>query len=296
MPSQHEIDYVPSICCVNGQWAGNAISTEVSSDLSAASTFYTAYSSSLSTALSADVSKVSTFVSANSESLHNDFTSMSSSLAAFASTFTPPPDPFAKRDTVTIHKSIISNDVDNWRNNVDNFEATWVPPTTTWSIPNAVYTWTPPPHPDVVIEKRETVTVYTSRVKSVLDAGDDNIRHDINNVKATFTPPPVPTSPPPHPDVIFDKRAVSVVSHGLTCYGQAVVTLSASDAASLISSATSAASGTLYHANGSTMTPATATKTKTSSTSTSTAGAAIHTRFPMLAVGGVVVAVAFAAM
>ena len=212
------------------------ISSAVSSHVSGASTFYTAYSSSISTALSADASKVSTFVTANSQSIHNDLTSMSSSIAAFASTFTPPPDPFAKRDTVTVHKSVISDDIHTWRSDVDKFAATWVPPTTTWSIPDAVYTWTPP-------------------------------------------------------DVIFDKRAVSVVSHGLTCHGQAVVTMSASNAASLVASATSAASGTQYYADGSTRGPATAT-----STSSSTAGAAINTRGPMLAVGGAAIAFAFAAL
>lgn len=68
--------------------------------------------------------------------------------------------------------------------------------------------------------------------------------------------------------------------------------MAASNAASQIASATSAAKGMRYYANGSSGTLA----PSATSTSTSTAGAAMITRGPMLVVGGAAVALAFAAM
>jgi hypothetical protein len=286
------------------------------------STFYTAYSSSLSTALSGVASRASNFVSANSQSLQSDLSSaqpflstLSSSLKSFEATATPPPDPFGKRDTVTIQKSsissVLSKNAESWSSDWNETEETWTAPSwvTTWTPP----AWTPPPHPDVVVErdniearniethpthiyvdKRETVTIQTASLHSVVDDEANNW----SNFEKTWTPPPVPTetwiatwTPPTPPDVIFDKRAVSVISQGLTCYGQAVVTMSASDAQSQIASATSAAQGTRYIANSSGGTVVVATQT-----STSTAGAAKNTRGPMLAVGGAAIAFAFAAL
>ena len=128
-------------------------------------------------------------------------------------------------------------------------------------------------------EERQVVVYKTAAPPNVA-----HIENDVHVFKATVTPPP-------RPDSVFHKRAVLVVSPGLICHGQAVVTLAAADAASLISSATKAAGGTLYYADGLTQMPASAKPT-----SSSTAGAAINTHSPILAAGGAAIAFAFAVL
>ena len=284
-----------------------------------------------SASLEGDLSTLSTFIVSNSASLRNDLSSaqpfingLKSTLAPIEATITPPPNPFGKRETIIVDQADIDGAVNKAHNDLTSAE-----PVIT-SLANSLApieaTITPPPNP--LAAKRNTIFVdasslnrdwenngkpFVSNVQSSIASIESTIRppassiiqnnindginalHSakpaINSLKDSLTSFEATYVPP---DVIFNKRSVTVVSQGLTCHGQAVVTLTASNAASLVASATSAAKGTRYYADGSsgTLSP-TATST---STSVSTGGAAVITRGQMLVVGGAAVAFAFAAI
>lgn len=365
----------------------SAAKSRHSSWLSAESTFYTKYSSSISTAVAGAASAGASFVSANSQSLHNDYTSaapqlssLASSLKSFEATVTPPPNPFAKRDpAVTLHRSSWDSALSqasanaasfdsSWDNAWDKFDATWSPP----PIPTG--TWTVPAAPTIVWDKRGLVAEAENDWHNVEDKVEDvihkrsfvdDIKDDWKKVEGSFkrgvvsdvehewqivngewtqvkselprdlqsaakkegwvmvngawkevegdvnkylqdktarglgadikegldiiengwTPPAIPSAPSYH----WPKRAVFEVSPGVTCYGQATVTMTATNAASAIASATSAAEGKKFIANssgGSTILP----------TSTHKGAAPKNTREAMLAVGGAAIAVGMAMM
>jgi hypothetical protein len=284
-----------------------------------------------SASLQGDLSTLSTFIVSNSASLRNDLSSaqpfisgLKSTLAPIEATITPPPNPFGKREMIIVDQASIDDVVNNAHNDLNRAKP--IITSLASSLIPIEATITPPPNP--LAARRNTIVIDASSLNSNWENNGkpfvSNVQNSIASIKSTIHPSassiiqhnindginalhsaepainslkdslaPIEATYVP-PNVIFNKRSVTVVSQGLTCHGQAAVTLTASNAASLVASATSAAKGTRYYANGSSGTLAPSATSK--STSISTGSAAIITRGPMLAVGGAAVAFAFAAI
>jgi hypothetical protein len=296
------VSYAAAVYSVN--------SASIKQDVSSAVSNGESWVSSNSASLQGDLSTLSTFVASNSASLRNDLSSaqiyisgLKSTLTSIEATITPPPNPFGRRATVTVDQTSIEAAASSVLSDLESIATALVP---------IVATITPPPNPfvarrntiivdvssfdEALSDLQESAAAFGSTVvkpaSSIIANGINdginvlssakpvvsNLAETLATLEATYSPP----------TVVFDKRSVIVLSQDLTCHGQAAVTLTASNAASLIASATSVAKGTRFYADGLSGTAA------PTATSTSTGGAAMITRGPMLC--GAAVAILFAAL